>query len=192
MKRWRVLVLTLLLTLCFTSYVFASYSPNFGEKPTAFDPGKGMGYFLWQDKEGLHLRITSNGILHTFSGNIRTDGRFENVLGKYQGGNEDYFEVSKSQNRITYNFTTTNEEEGIDFQLSYGSYVKFSLSLDGESIDPEEIFIGKDGWHPARYEFTLRQDGDYLQYFDGQTVVIIGGGFGWHRGGGIDKSVHPI
>jgi hypothetical protein len=62
--------------------------------------------------------------------------------------------------------------------------VKFSLSLDGESIDSEQIFIGKDGWHPARYEFTLRQDGEHLKYADGEKVVIIGGGFWWPRGDG--------
>ncbi|AJQ28018.1 hypothetical protein [Pelosinus fermentans] len=184
MKRWRLLVLAFLAAFCLNSYVFASYSPNLEERPIAFDPGKSMGYFLWQDKEGLHLRITSTGIPHTFSGTVRTDGRFENVLGKYQGGNEDYFEVNKSQNKIIYNFTTAKDEEGLDFQLSYGSYVKFSLSLDGESIDSEQIFIGKDGWHPARYEFTLRQDGEHLKYADGEKVVIIGGGFWWPRGDG--------
>lgn len=183
MKKWRLLVFALLVALCANSYAVASYSPNTEERPITFEPGKIIGYFLWQDKDGLHLRITSAGIPHTFSGTIRTDGRFENVLGKYQGGNEDYFEVSKSQNKITYNFTTAQDEKGLDFQLSYGSYVKFNLSLDGQSIAPERIFIGKDGWHPARYDFTLRQDGEYLKYADGEKVIIIGGGFWWPKGG---------
>jgi hypothetical protein len=182
MKKWRLLVLTLLIILCFNSYAFAAYSSNFDERPTAFEPGKSMGYFLWQDKEGLHLRTTSSGITHTFSGTVRTDGRFEDVLGKYGGSNEDYFDVSKSQNKITYHFTTSEEEEGIDFQLSYGSYVKFSLTLDGKPIDADMIFIGKDGWHPASHEFTLRHDEEYTKYMDGGIIYIIGGDF-WRSGG---------
>ena len=184
MKRWSIIVLTFLAAFSLNSYVLASYTPNLEERPIAFEPGKSIGYFLWQDIEGVHLRITSTGIPHTFNGTIRTDGRFENVLGKYQGGNENYFEVNKSQNKMTYNFTTAKDEEGLDFQLSYGSYVKFSLLLDEEFIDSEQIFIGKNGWHPARHEFTLRQYGDHLKYFDGEKVIIVGGGFLWHNKAG--------
>ncbi|MDF2633342.1 MAG: hypothetical protein K0R78_216 [Pelosinus sp.] len=192
MKRWRLLFLTLLITLCFNSYTFASYLSNFEERPIAFEPGKSMGYFLWQDKEGMHLRITSTGVTHIFSGTIRTDGRFEDI--RYKGDNEQKSsDVSRSQNKITYNFITSEEEKGIDFQLSYGSYVKFDLSLDGESINSEEIFIGKDGWHPTRNRFTLRQDEDYRKYSDGHIVYIIDGGFwrsGWHGGHG-PRPGHP-
>jgi len=181
MKKWRFLVLTLLVTLFFTSYAFAAYSSNFDERPAALESGKSTGYFLWQDKDGLHLRTISTGAAHGFSGTVRTDGRFEDIFEKYKGNNEDYFDVSKSQNKIAYNFTTSEEEEGIDFKLSYGSYVKFSLALDGEPIATEKIFIGKDGWHPARNEFTIRHDEDYTKYIDWGTVYIIGGGF-WRPG----------
>lgn len=183
MRKWRIFVLALLVGLCFTSYTYAAYSPSFNDRPTVFDPGKIRGYFLWQDKEGFHLRTTSNGDIHNFSGTVRTDGRFKNVLESYKG-DSDYLEVNKSQNKIKYNITASEEEEGIDFQLSYGSYIKFSLSLDSEAINPNEIFIGKDGWHPVSHDFTILYDGDYTKYIDGQTILIIDSRFGWPRGPG--------
>lgn len=182
MKKWKLLVLTLLAGFYFTSNAFAAYSSNLDERPTAFESEESIGYFLWQDKDGLHLRITSTGLPHVFSGTIRTDGRFENILGKYLGNHDDYFDVSKSENKITYHFITAQQEKGIDLQLSYGSYMKFSLDFDGDPIDSEKIFIGKDGWHPARNEFTLQQDEDYSKYIDQGNIYIIGGGF-WRAGG---------
>jgi hypothetical protein len=193
MSKWRILVLALLVTICLNGYVLAANSSNFNERPTAFEPGKNLGYFLWQDKERLHLRITSTGTTHIFSGTIRTDGRFKDVLGKYKAGNEDYLNVSNSQNKITYHFTVAKEEEGVDFLLSYGSYIKFDLSLDGNPINTQEIFIGKEGWHPARNSFTLRNDEDYINYSDDRIIYIIDGGLwycGWH-GGHRPRPGHP-
>ena len=183
MRKWRIFVLALLVVLCFTSYTYAAYSPSFNDRPTVFDPGKIRGYFLWQDKEGFHLRTTSNGGIHNFSGTVRTDGRFKDVLENYKG-DSDFLEVNKSQNKMKYNITASEEEEGIDFQLSYGSYIKFSLSLDNEAINSNEIFIGKDGWHPVSHDFTILYDGDYTKYIDGQTILIIDSGLGRPRGAG--------
>lgn len=183
-KRWGLYIFALLVISCFSSHAHAAYALNFDERPTAFEPGKNIGYFLWQDKEGLHLRTTSSGDTHTFSGTVRTDGKFEDVLGMSMSNNEDNFNITNSQNRITYHFTTAEGEPGIDFSLSYGSYVKFSLILDGRPIDAEMIFIGKNGWHPVSNEFTLRHDEDYTKYMDGGIVYVIGGGFGWSGGHG--------
>jgi hypothetical protein len=187
-KRWGLYIVALLLISCFSSHAHAAYAFNFDERPIAFEPGKSLGYFLWQDKEGLHLRATSSGLIHTFSGTVRTDGRFEDVLRKDMSNNEDNFNVSNSQNKITFHFTAAEEEPGIDFMLSYGSYVKFSLLLDGKPIDAEIIFIGKDGWHPASNEFTLRHDEDYTKYMDGGIVYVIGRGLG--RSGGHGPRPH--
>lgn len=185
MKKWRFLALTLLITTCITGYALA-YSSNLDDKPAVLEQGNRIGYFLWQDENGLHLRTTSTGIKHVFNGTIRTDGRFDTILAKYKGNMEDFFNVNTTQNKITYQFVTLDEEEGLDFQLTYGSYMKFIFTLDGEAIDSEKIFIGKEGWHPARNEFTLRHDEDYIKYMNERTVYFIRSGFwrpGWHGHG---------
>lgn len=186
MKRWKLLFTTLLVMLCFTSYAFASNVARFDGKPTAFDPGKSVGYFLWQDKDGMHLRITSTENVHSFSGTIRTDGSFKNVFGKSQGGDDDYFHVNKNSDKLTFNFTTTADAGGIDFNISDGTYVNFKLSIDGEDINPEKIFIGKEGWHPISNEITIEYDEHHKKEKEDQTVIILDGGYlwpDWHRPG---------
>jgi len=179
MKKWRFLFITVLVMLCFTSYAFASDLARFDGRPTAFDSGS-MGYFLWQDKDGMHLRITSTEISHVFSGTVRTDGNFENVFGKSQGGNDNYFHVNKNHDEITYNFTTIKDAEGIDFHINDGTYVNFKLSIDGKNINPGEIFIGKDGWHPVSNEITLQYGEYHKRDRDDRSIIIIDGGFFWH------------
>lgn len=181
MKKESLLFLVLLLVFCSNIPAFASPDlPNLREKPIALEQEIHGGYFLWQDQEGMHLWVWPAGVTHTFSGMIRTDGRFDNVLGKYQNESASCFTVNKSQNKILYNFTTDKEKGRIDFQLAYGSFIKFSLSIDGEPAMPEQIFIGKEGGHPATHEFTFRQEEEHFKYSAGQTIIIVGNGFWRH------------
>jgi hypothetical protein len=177
MKRAMVLIFTLLM-LCFTSYAFASDSPKMDGKPDAFNPGHSNGYFIWQDGKGLHLRTTTPGVEHVFSGTISTDGTFENVFGKSRGA-DDSFHVNGDHDKITFKFTSTGGSDGIDLHVSDGSYVGFKLSMDEEDVDPANIFIGHDGWHPGSYKFTLRHDGDSEKYRNDRTVIIVDGPYWW-------------
>lgn len=178
MKKGMVLILAFLTMFCFTSYAFASYSPRLDGKPDAFDPGHSNGYFIWQDEKGLHLRTTTPGTEHVFSGTIHTDGTFENVWGKSRGA-EDDFHVNEDRNNITFKFTSAGGADCIDLHVAEGSYVRFNLSMDGEDVDPANIFIGNSGWHPGSYKFTLRHDGDPEKYSDDPTVIIVGGSYWW-------------
>ena len=179
MKKRLVLTFLLLTVFCFTNYAFAAYSPKLDGKPAAFDPGHSKGYFIWQDEKGLHLRTTTPGTKHVFSGTLRTDVTFEDTWGKSHG-TDDNFQVNEDRDKITFNFTTCGEADGIDLQVYDGSYVSFNLSLDGEDIDPDRIFIGTDGWHPGSSKFTLRHDKDTAKYNDDCTVIIIGNPYWWH------------
>jgi hypothetical protein len=178
MKRGMSFIIVLLTMLCLTGYAFASDSSRLNGKPDAFDPGHSNGYFIWQDGKGLHLRATTAGPEHVFSGTISTDGTFEDVFGKSQGA-DDGFHVNGDRDKITFKFTTSGREDGIDLHVSAGSYVGFKLSMDGEDIDPASIFIGSDGWHPGSYKFTLRHDGDPEKYKDDRTVIIVDGFYWW-------------
>lgn len=178
MKKGMSLILVLLTLLCFTSYAFASDSPNLNGKPDAFDPGHSNGYFIWQDGKGLHLRATTPGPEHVFSGTISTDGTFEDVFGKSQGV-DDGFHVNEDRDKITFTVTTAGGSDGIDLHVSDGSYVGFNLSMNGADVNPANIFIGRDGWHPGSHKFTLRHDGDPEKYRDDRTVIIVDGFYWW-------------
>ncbi len=180
MKRMTVFVLVLLAVLGFTGYA-AAYSPNLEDRPEAFDPGRSTGFFIWQDRDGLHLRTSTDGSRHVFSGTIRTDGVFRDTFGKSKGG-DDFFRVSGDRSKVTFQFTNLGDTAAIDMFIDGGSYVAFNLSLDGAESDPAAIFIGREGWHPGDYKFTLQQETEQVRYVPSRTVIIVGHNYWWHRG----------
>lgn len=178
MKKGMILTLLFLL-LCFTNYAFASYSLSLDGRPDAFNPGHSNGYFIWQDKKGLHLRITTSGTKHVFSGTIHTDGTFEDAFEKSRGADDD-FHINNDRDKITFKFTTSGEVDSIDLHVYDGSYVRFNLSMDGDDINPSNIFIGSNGWHPGSHKFTLFHDEDSVKYSTDPTVIIAGDFYWWH------------
>jgi hypothetical protein len=178
MKRKIGLVLLLLTLFWVHSYAFASYSTNFEGKPKLFNPGNSLGYFMWQDKDGFHLRTTSSGMEHVFSGTIHTNGRFENIFGKTSETN-DYSRVNEEWDKITFKFTNSGRESGIDLSLKGGTYITFDLFMDDNPMNPENIFIGSDGWHPGSFKFTLQHDGSKNR---DNTIFIINDDLWWGWG----------
>jgi hypothetical protein len=55
--------------------------------------------------------------------------------------------------------------------------------MDGHKISPMDVYVGKDGWHPGDYKFTLDRPTSYSTYptyYEGdRPVVIVNGGWGW-------------
>jgi hypothetical protein len=177
----RLCILTLLIMVCFSNYSIAAPSNKLDGKPVAFDSGNSTGYFIWQDNDGLHLRSTTTQIKRVFSGTISTDGNFEDVFGRYSGG-DDYFRINEKRDQAVFQFTTTGDTASIDLRIFNGTNVSFNLSMDGKSIDPVNIFIGWDGWHPDSHKFTLRHtDGDSERCRNGRTVFFCDDSFGKRR-----------
>jgi hypothetical protein len=168
------------MTVCFSGYVLAAAILD--GRPAAFRSGESTGYFLWQDKDGLHIRAASNGTQHSFSGNIRTDGEFRDVFSQ-TGGTGDYCRVSDDREKIAFWFTAAGNQAGIDLRVRGGTYITFKLSMDGEDAAAANIFVGKDGWHPDGNKFTLQYPLD--RDFDdrGRTVIIVPDPFWWGHDG---------
>jgi hypothetical protein len=187
MKRVAFPVVVFLAMLCLSGYA-AAYSLDLEGRPAAFEPGRTTGYFIWQDSAGLHLRTTTDGSSRVFSGTIRTDGAFRDTFGKSNGGGDDSFRVSGDRGTITFRFTNLGDEAGIDMHIADGTYVAFDLSMDGYGLNPADIHIGGDGWHPGDRRFTLRPDGDpdRARYVNDRTVIIVRPNFWWrHRHWGL-------
>lgn len=180
MKRVMVIVLVLLAMVGYSGYA-AAYSPKLDGRPDAYEPGRSTGYFIWQDKEGLHLRTTTDGSRHVFSGTVRTDGAFRETFGRSKGG-DDSFKVSGDRDKVTFQFTLLGDTAGIDMFIEDGTYVTFNLSMDGDEVDPASVFIGGDGWHPGDHKFTFRQESERERYRHDRTVIIVGPSFWWYHG----------
>ncbi|MBP2636483.1 MAG: hypothetical protein H6Q72_2390 [Firmicutes bacterium] len=177
MKRNVLLVLLVIALLCFSNYVFAA-SLRFEGKPEQLETGKVTGYFIWHDKNGLHLRTNASEKEHKFTGTIRTDGSFKEVFANLVG-EDDYVKVAKDRRELTFQSTTSGKVTGFDFYVRNASYVKFDLSLDGDSVKSGDIYIGGEGWHPENNRFTLLQDEYKVNDSDGREVIIVHDGFWW-------------
>lgn len=131
-----------------------AWSPQLEGKPEAFHPGDVRGYFIWHDDNGLHLRTTTKGQTHTFSGVLRTNGRFVDVHG-VSLETDDAYKVGPERHQMDFRFKTAGGVDGIDFKVEGGEKVVFDLFIDGHKISPDEIYSGAGSWHPDANKFEI-------------------------------------
>jgi hypothetical protein len=155
MKKLTALLLVAVFLVIGSGYALA-WSPQLQGRPDQFRPGDSRGVFVWRDDNGLHLRTTTHGRLHVFSGVVRTNGHFVDVR-SVRGERNDFSRLSADRDTITFRFRTAGDVDGLDFRIRGGEEVEFDLFMDGRRIDTREIYLGHRGWHPRRSEFTLHR-----------------------------------
>lgn len=92
-----------------------------GGKPD-YTMGRDIGYYIWQDDAGWHIRWTSP-TRYEFKGDITNNGIFENVRG-YAFEENDYTENDNTT--IRFSGVTSGDEDGIDFKTT-GTEVTFEI-----------------------------------------------------------------
>lgn len=184
-KKWFSAILVGLFIIALTGSAFAwSGKADVSGKPDEFSPNGRAGYYIWQDRNGFHIWITTRGERHVFSGVIRTDGNLFNVRGHNleQGDSvRDYGEVQgrswfdgRDRNRgnrftiggrdihfendkMNFRFNTTGGSDGLNFRISNANYVEFDLYIDGHPISRKKIHIGEESWNPQSHKFRFYQ-----------------------------------
>ena len=155
MKKASMFLILVLTLLACSSYAFA-WSPRVEGKPNMFQPGEIKGYFIWHNEHGIHIWTSTRNREHVFSGVIRTDGKFIDVRGQRLETN-DFYKVENDRHKIVFRDTTgAHGSDGLNFQIEYSDHMNFDLFMDGERIDPQNIYVGENGWHPANSDFSLR------------------------------------
>ena len=150
-----IMVLAVFALMIFGGSALA-WSPRTDGRPDAYQPGDSRGFFIWHDGNGLHVRTTTYGREHEFSGVIRTDGRFADVDGVKLEGN-DFYNAGDGRHMLTFRFHTDEGVDGVDFKIAGGDRVNFDLFIDGHHINPAEIYIGNRDWHPQAADFILHR-----------------------------------
>ena len=194
MKKWLTLIFTVILVFCFANFAFAFWPHNIEREPTAFLQQHLEGYFIWHDSSGFHLKVaTADGERHIFSGVIETDGRIENLM-TIAFDPHDYSHLI-DRDTLKFRLTASDQILAIDFNLWYGHSVRFELSMDGRRIDVNNIYIGKDGWHPNSAAFFLEYDEDHVDYPEHEHIIFNWWwplpGFGRGGGPGPDRGPGP-
>jgi len=152
-KKGLIVALIGLFLVALTGAAFA-WSPELNGKPEAFHPGETRGYFIWHDDNGLHIRTTTRGQLHVFSGTLHTNGRFIDVHGvKLEA--DDGYKVGPERHQMDFRFETAGGVDGIDFKVEGGEKVVLDLLIDGHKISADEIYGGFGSWHPSENKFEI-------------------------------------
>ena len=118
-----------------------------------YTAGVDLGYFIWYDASGWHIRWSGDGALHDFTGTITTPGfisSFTAVDFEFPG------DTWSMPNPSTLTFTATEDigEDGFDITIVASNEITFDIYLDGVHIK-EKVFIGEKSANPVDIPFTL-------------------------------------
>ncbi len=113
-----------------------------------------VGYYIWHNEDGLHLRTHGPGDEHYFTARLRTDGMFEKVEA-VRLENKDNYEILDNGHLLVLRFHTYDFTDGLNFRVQGGTKLHFNLHLDRKPIATESIYLGDDGNHPATNPFTI-------------------------------------
>ncbi len=116
-----------------------------------FEVGGSLGYFLWHDADGWHLRWTTRGRTRVFSGTISTTGVFHDVRRVALESSDLSLRTSAL---LAWRSSNTGGLDGFDFSTT-GDRLTFSLVLDGFPVAMNQIYVGAGRSHPSSNPFTL-------------------------------------
>jgi len=183
MKKTLGILLVFLAVICVPATAFMAWGPSYEGEPEMLAPNHISGAFAWHDTSGFHLRTTTTGDEHTFTGIIHTNGHFRGVDDRFFR-DKDYYHF-RDGDTVEFQFTTAGRTVGVDFDVDDGDYVAFEISMDGNKLSPLQIFVGRNGWHPGDYKFTLNRPPYYYDDRYNRSVIIVHPGwFGYGYGYG--------
>ena len=139
------------LVLVVPAIVFALPASTFEGRPD-FSAGSELGAFVWHDSEGLHVRVTTKGKTHTFTGKVCSKR-----IAKLHPANleaEDTVSIGPKGHCVLFKLTNHGGIDGFDLRIE-GPEAKFSIELNGHMLDANRIWIGSGNVHPAHNPFVL-------------------------------------
>jgi flagellar hook assembly protein FlgD len=123
--------------------VFYKFQPNivgnqYTGKPS-YTPGKDLGYYIWTDEAGWHIRWSSDGTNHHFTGSLMGSG-LSGIRG--QG-----IELSNANGSfVNWDKTMSGGEAGIDFTADSGAMVIITPKIDEDlnvpAFNADNIYLG--------------------------------------------------
>lgn len=125
------------------------------EGAPALTPGSVTGAFVWQDADGLHLRVTSKGSPARFHGRVCTQGKIKS-LGPVTLESGDTATVGPRGHCALFNLTNNGHVDGFDMQAS-GNKLVFEIKKGPHDLPPSSVWIGAKGLHPTSQPFVLER-----------------------------------
>jgi len=135
---------------------------------TDFSPGKFLGYVLWRQSDGFHLRWTTKGKKeHDFQGKITFQTKVL-ITKKLKPETKD--QIKKAGNKtIEWKTTVKGDIDGLDF-LTPGSF-ELELRIDDKKVKPKVIFLGPQMIQPESNPFTITQVTPERKFRPKETII---------------------
>ncbi len=121
------------------------------EGKPSFKLGDKLGYFLWKDKDGIHLIWTTKGRLHSFRGKITGDANLT-IKKRIQLESNDQLEQPDPKT-ITWETRTGNDIDGLIFTTD--EKFRMELMVDSVKIGRNNIYCGRSLHIPDHNPFTV-------------------------------------
>lgn len=123
--------------------------------PDGFDQGDAAGVRICHGRGGWRLATTDPARTgsHEYTGTLTTNGTFGDVY-LVRPEQDDSASIDGNGN-LAFDFKTYSGIDGVHFRVDGGNALTFNLSLDGQQLPPQRIWIGDRGRHPDGDPFTL-------------------------------------
>ena len=133
-----------------------------------FSSGQFLGYVLWRQSDGFHLRWTTKGKKENhFQGKIVCEKK---VMITQIVKSESKDKIKKRESKtIEWDTTVKNDIDGLNF-LTPGSF-ELELLIDKKKIKPKSIFLGPQMIQPESNPFTITQKTPDKKYILDEPVV---------------------
>jgi hypothetical protein len=129
-------------------------SMNVEGQPSMMQQGALASYWIWHDRDGFHLRVTTAHDRRTFTGLITFSGEL-GWARAYELGPED--EVRVTNQGIRFRILAEKNINGFDFRVGRGSQATVHLEINdmGPQKLLQSVFLGQNNVHPMSNDFTL-------------------------------------
>lgn len=113
-----------------------------------------LGYYVWHDNDGLHLRTHGPGAEHVFSARFHTDGVIRDLSPvRLESDDQNYLENGGHDLVIYYH--TYDGIDGVNFVVDGGTVMTGLAELDSAPISTADIFLGASMENPLHNPFLL-------------------------------------
>ena len=152
-RKWILLLALLALPVLALAKTYTVGTGQVRGQPS-MEEGKVLGYFIWVDKDGFHLRWCTDGTPYLFTGRIDADKPIKEIkdVREEPGGWAKIY-----GNRIVmFSKTSRGQVDGLDLTIPQGRIVQIEFHIDGLEPTPEQVFLGEKGAHPKGVPLKIR------------------------------------
>ncbi|MBI4972939.1 MAG: Ig-like domain repeat protein, partial [Candidatus Omnitrophica bacterium] len=114
-----------------------------------------IGYYIWQDVMGYHLRMVSGDTNRLFYGTLKTDGKLVVISNVFTRGQAEGINA-KDTHSLSFMASVKHETNGIDFTTD-GDAIEFELYYNDRDAAHPVTYLGSAKTHPVSNTFSMNR-----------------------------------